>query len=82
MGLLRGFLNLYREEICLGLVHFAASCDQPFDVEIREIGSHGIYEIESWLVASGQYMGNAGTGNSYDVCKLGLTKIFGREKLL
>ena len=82
LGLLRGLDCLRREEIVRGLVHFTAACDKPFHVQIREVGCHGVYEIEAWLVASGNYMGNAGTGDAYDVCELGLTEIFGRQELL
>ena len=82
MGLLRRLCSFDREEISLGLVHFTASCDKPFYVQIGESVGHGGYEIEAWLVASGYYMGDAGTGYAYDVCELGLTEIFGRKELL
>ena len=82
LRLLRSLDCLRREEIVRGLVHFTATCDQPFYVQIREVGCHGGYEIEPWLVASSYDMSYAGTGDAYDVCELGLTEIFGRKELL
>ena len=78
MDRLSGLVSLRREEIVRSLVHFPASGDEPFYVEVREVCSHGVYEIEAWLVASGKDMRNACTRYAYYVCELGLTEILGR----
>ena len=60
----------------------AKARDEPLEIELGVVAGHALDEIEAWLVASGENMGDTGPRYADGVGELGLADVFDREKLL